>query len=215
MVTDTYWQLEKEYYTIATDHDLIVRVIEYEEVTRTQLKEDGTSREIKESVPSKVHEFKVKREVVVNSSTYFSKLIHTGGPFKEGGQDRIDLHEDPPASVELWFKLLHGCDVSSMLEGTSITGVWEVLATAHKYGLDPKVTEAKAWFAKWFQAHDDAFDYQEYQSLLFPCYTFDDADRFQQITKHLVYQASRHITERKPDGFHHDHLRMDANIMRE
>ena len=36
MATDTYWQLEHEYYTIATGHDLIVRVIEHEDIERTE-----------------------------------------------------------------------------------------------------------------------------------------------------------------------------------
>lgn len=48
MATDSYWQLEKEYYSIATDHDLIVRVIEHNNVTRT----DSSGEEVVESLPS-------------------------------------------------------------------------------------------------------------------------------------------------------------------
>ena len=58
------------------------------------------------------------------------------------------------------------------------------------------------------------FDFKDYQSLLFPCYSFDYAEGFQQATKYLAYRAVGHITEKKPDGFTADVLRLDQNIMR-
>ena len=104
-------------------------------------------------------------------------------------------------------------------------GVWEVLAAAHKYGLDPKSSAAKMWFLKWYLANstnanwkrqgvNKRFDFKDYQSLLFPCHTFDYAQGFKAATQYLVYHAKGHITERRPDGFLHDHLRLDQIIIR-
>ena len=41
---------------------------------------------------------------------------------------------------------LHSSSAKSAYANIGITGVWNVLAVAHKYGLDPKAPEAKAWF---------------------------------------------------------------------
>lgn len=58
------------------------------------------------------------------------------------------------------------------------------------------------------------FDFKDYQSLLFPCHSFDYAEGFQQATRYLAYRAQGHITEKKPDGFMDDFLRLDQDIMR-
>jgi hypothetical protein len=58
------------------------------------------------------------------------------------------------------------------------------------------------------------FDFKDYQSLLFPCYSFEYAEGFQHATRYLAYRAQGHITERKPDGFKADVLRLDQIIMR-
>ena len=241
MATDTYWQLEKEYYTISTSHDFIIRVIEYANVTRIVLNEDGTAKEVKEAVASKVHEFKVKRGVLTANSAYFNKSL-----FQADGQptaaEKLDLHNDQPGAIEVWLKILHASDVHSTLAATSIKRLWDVLATAFKYGFDPNMAGAKAWFGAWYvccppmssfwrlmltrsrscvrydlkkSSAGRYFDYQDYQSLLFPLHTFDHAEGFQQATKYLADRSTGHITERKPDGFTDDHLRLDSIVIRE
>ena len=200
--------LEPEYYPIAASHDLIVRVIEYESITRTVLSEDGTASEVKEAVASKVHEFKVKRETLAANSAYFKTTLG----------EKVDLHGDDPGSIEVWLKILHGCDVSTTLISTTLKGVWEMLATAYRYEFDPKLPAARTWFKAWYDAnkHKDGnpFYFEDCQSLLFPCHSFDYAEAFQRATKYLVYNATGHITERKPEGFKGDHLRLDSNVIR-
>lgn len=77
-------------------------------------------------------------------------------------------------------------------------GVWEVLEAAHRRELDPRL--ASAWFAGWYAANKDcanwkadeevkSFDYEDYQSLLLPCHTFDHASAFAETTKYLAYHA--------------------------
>jgi hypothetical protein len=212
-------QLEREFSTISTAHDLIIRVIEYFTVTRTELNEDGTATEVKKSVPCKTHEFKVKREVLAGNSTYFKNTLYD----KEGqptSDEKIDIHDDEPGAIEVWLKLLHGCDVDSTIASTSLKGIWDILATAYRYEFDAKLPGAKSWFVAWYGANRGKkeegkyFDYKDYQSLLFPCYAFDYAEGFQQATRYLSYRAQGHITEKKPEGFTEDFLRLDANIMR-
>jgi hypothetical protein len=164
---------------------------------------------VKESVPFKVHEFKVKRETLAANSAYFKTTVG----------ERVDLHDDEPGAIDVWLKILHGCDVSSTLtSATTIKGLWDILATAYRYEFDPKLPGAKAWFREWYDAnehkHGKTFYFEDYQSLLFPCHSFDHAEAFQQATKYLVYRATGHITEKKPEGFTDDHLRLDSNVIR-
>ena len=228
MVTNTYWQLEKEYYAISADHDMIIRVIEHENVTRVEGEGTDNARTITDSVPYKVHEFKVHRAVLLASSTYFAKLLSADGGFPESQQDIIDLHEDNSAEgVSIWFKILHSTESTDEFTyynftTTSIRDVWEMLVTAHKYGFDPQTPPAKSWFEGWYATHGTAngnaegkrWDFKDYQQLLFPCYTFDHAIGFATATKYLAYRATGHITERRPEGFEYEHLRLDANILR-
>ncbi|KAK4546193.1 hypothetical protein LTR36_002330 [Oleoguttula mirabilis] len=213
MTANTYWQLEKEYYTIATEHDLVIRLIEHENVTRT-----GGDATVTESKPYKVHEFKVKRDTLSNSGPYFRKLLSDGN-FKEAGQDTIDLHEDGSVvGFIVWFKVLHAT-VDDTTYQASIDDIWNMLATAHKYGFDPRSEAARGWFAKWYDAQqttrERSFDYKDHAQLLFPCYTFDHAQGFRAATKYLVYRATGHIVERRPPGFAYEHLRLDQNVLRE
>lgn len=202
-------ELSKEYHAIVESHDMVIRIVEHDS---DQLMEG-------ESVPKKVHEFSVVREIVSKASTYFNKLLAAN--FKEGQQTTIDLHEDNPSAMAVWFKIMHGCALDiAVVKSTTMKGVWEVLAAAHKYGLDPKGDNAKAWFAAW---HDGGFlqssqefmitEFKTYQMVLFPCYAFDHAAGFAAATKYLVYNARGHISELRPRGFRHDHLRLDSAIM--
>ena len=142
-MADKYWQLDKEYYAVTTNHDLIVRVIEYATIVTERLNEDGSTQAVKESVPSKVHEFKMKRNTLATNSDYFK---NTAG-------EQIDIHKDEPGAIEVWLKILHGCDVESTLTSTSVKGVWDMLATAYRYEIDPKLPAAKAWFVAWYEAN--------------------------------------------------------------
>lgn len=218
MATDPYWQLEKEYLTIADSHDLTVKAISYAPVQRTE-----NGRTITDSAPSKVHEFRVQRECLSAVSEVLRKLLTAG--FREAEKTTVELHEDPPKALQTWFKIAHS--TSEKLEGvefaffdTSLKDVWEVLSTAHKYGIDPKEPKAKAWFGKWYAAHVNRPDgkkwnYFDFQALIFPCYTFDHAHGFAFATKMLVYRSNGHIMERQPEGFKEDGLHLSGNVIRE
>lgn len=216
MSTDQYWQLEKEYTTIADDHDLTVKAVEYEEVKRIE-----NCKSITDSAPCKVHEFRVKRELLCAASPVLCKLLTAG--FRETEQTTIELHGDPAKALGIWFKILHAEDGS--FEGVVFThddielkDVWQVLSTAQKYEITPKEAKAKAWFEGWYnaQAHREGrrFGYLDFQALVFPCHAFDYAQGFAFASKQLVYRSNGHIAERQPEGFKQDNLHLDHLIIR-
>lgn len=82
-------------------------------------------------VSVKVHEFKVKRAVLVDSSDYFRKLLE--GPFIEAQQTAVPLLEDSAEGLHVWFSILHNANLEVTHEHITIRGVWETLAAAHKY----------------------------------------------------------------------------------
>lgn len=173
-------------------------------------------RTVTEDRPTKVHEFKVKREALINGAPYFKTLLGDAH-FKEGNQDVVDLHEDRAIGLSVWFQLLHNKVTAESYE-VRIEGIWDMLLVAEKYGFNPKATEATTWFETWFKHQktnpETKFDYEDYQMLLFPCHTFEYAKGFAETTKVLAYQATGHITERRPEGFNYVHLRLDQNIIR-
>lgn len=97
MATPTYWELEKEYYSLVDDYDLIIRVIEQEKRTRTEGQAPNI-RNITEHIDKKVHECKIKRDTLTDASIYFTKLV--GGGFRETHQSVIDLKEDSAEAVQ-------------------------------------------------------------------------------------------------------------------
>ncbi|KAK5164092.1 uncharacterized protein LTR77_010183 [Saxophila tyrrhenica] len=215
MATDVYWQVDKEEYNIVDQADFMLRVVEHEIVHRPS--EENNNQATKVSVPSMVHLFKVDRATLATSSLVFKKMISPDGPFKESTLTCIDLLEDHPQSVEIWLKLVHGSlDLKSTYSTTTITGVWEVLETAHKYAWDPEMPAAKAWFSNWYGARNSGeFDFGTWQTLLFPTYTFDHAQGFAAATKYIAYHAVGHATEKKPPGFSHDHLHLPQRIIQQ
>ena len=122
MAPDTYWQLERECYTLADPHNLVIRLIEEEVVSRTE----GNSI-ITESKPCKLHSFKVDRDTLSNSGPYFRKLL-TSGNFKEASEDTMDIHEDAAQGLILWFKLLHD-KADDTTYKASIDTLWYMLVS--------------------------------------------------------------------------------------
>lgn len=97
MATSTYCDLEKEYYPLADDYDLVIRVIQQEKRTRTE-GDAPNIRNVVEYVDTKVYECKVKRGVLLDASVYFKTLLHAD--FKESQQAVIDLKEESAESVQ-------------------------------------------------------------------------------------------------------------------
>ena len=94
--------------------------------------------------------------------------------------------------------------------------VWNALAIADKYDLDLKATNAKAWFAKWYEINypQHTTDFKECQILLFPCYAFEHAEAFLHTSKCLVYNGKAHILDRQPHRFFARQLHAPQRVIR-
>ena len=118
-------------------------MIENRNLKRTQ--GNGVNQQtVIEDVPFKLHEFKVKREILFNAAEYFKALLEGG--FKESNELVINIQEERPICLEVWLKILHGSDLKSTYRNVDLRGMWEVLAASHKYCLSPKDDTAKKWF---------------------------------------------------------------------
>ena len=116
---------------------------------------------------------------------------------------------------------MHGADLTPTYSSTTMLEVWDILAAADKYELDPRV--ASHWFKKWFEHHylragwdknfNDGILFNAARELMFPCHEFNYAIGFQLVTRYLVYHGRRHITEKRPDGFDYYHLRLDQKVI--
>lgn len=167
--------------------------------------------------PKTVHEFKVERTKLISRSDVLKEMFSPENQLKESTLTCVDLLEDHPKAVEIWFKVLHGVTDLTSAYSAKIIDVWEVLELAHKYVMDPRIAGAKAWYAGWYEVYScgGRLSYDQYRSLLLPCYTFDHAEGFAATTKFLAYHGTGHITEEKPPGLTHDHLRLEARVIRE
>lgn len=133
-------------------HDLTIKAITYSEVKRTE-----NDEVIVESKASKVHEFRVKRNVLCAASPVLRKLL-TGG-FREAEQTTVELHDDYVQALGLWLRIIHAPDAAGVdgavdakgfgYRDVELRGVWELLSMMHKYEIDPKEAKTKAWFVNW------------------------------------------------------------------
>ncbi|KXT01768.1 hypothetical protein AC579_8923 [Pseudocercospora musae] len=203
--TTPYWQLEKEYYTIADNADVALRIIEHSAITTT---ENGFPLAVK--TPTKLHEFKVHRATLSRASSFFSQLLNrTPETFAEATSDQnvIDVSEDDGApsvhALALWFKIVHDKPRLDTHE-LSIEGVWRAVSVAHKYGFSTSSESATNWFTRWYAKLPSLVKagYKHYTMLLYPAFVFGHRAAFAQATKYLVYHnTGGNIPDHQPREF--------------
>lgn len=138
-----------------------------------------------------MHEYRLSRDELTAASPVFRNLLTTA-IFREASEKTVELHEDPPQALVTCFKILHDVPFDTdAFKSINLKGVWEVLATAHKYDIDPRGAKAQAWFVAWWAANwatggidGKKFGYEQFQALLYPCWTFDYAPGWQEATKY-------------------------------
>ncbi|MCJ1476578.1 hypothetical protein MMC13_005244 [Lambiella insularis] len=172
--------------------DLVVRVVEYENALSGSPRQKPPVRQIVD--------FKVRKEVLVKSSTYF-RTMFSAGQYSEATQDPITLEEDRTICMEVWFRRLHNSMVA-IPHNLTLEEIWHLLAACNKYDL--VVTDLKDWFATWY-GNQNVTDL-EMEQLLYPCFMFDHPIGFALSTKYLVYNGSGHLTEENPTQYRRLHL---------
>lgn len=192
--------------TVAKNGDLTIEVVEYDENVH-----DDNERGFVE----KRHDFIVSREVLLGSSNYFTKLLLSPN-FREARKNFITLYDDSVASMNIWFRILHGAELDYDVK---IDEIWHLAAAGKKYDLD--VSKLNAWFAKWYEKQPIDRWYELAKSenaatdprcLLYPCWLFDHAKGFLRITKFMSYNYTGHLMERNPTRFYD--LRLPSRVIR-
>lgn len=189
---------------LCADADLLIRIVE---------SDDHPRRAAHRALPC---EFKVKRQAMVDHSKHFRTLL-TNSRFKGSTAKVVELKEEDIVGVKLWLDIIHD-KPTEQISNVTIEDLWYMLLAAHKFELNPHTDTAALWFEEWWNSHDKRFTednkYEECQQLLLVCHTFDHAEAFMYVTHYLAYNGHGHITEKRPDGFHYDHLRLPQRITR-
>ena len=179
-------------FVIDPDGDYMVKV----RVTEVNKNDTEYRTEVKEE-----RCFKVSSKVLVEHSNYFKGALRTHA-FGEGQNKESILDEKSIMSMELWLRVIHG--LQPEMKNIDLPEVWRVILVCDRYEFE--INRLNDWFARWY---DDQFkdnslnklgndDVEEARSLLFPCYTFDHARGFLDVTRYLVYSCAFHITEINP-----------------
>ncbi|MCJ1235670.1 hypothetical protein MMC14_003641 [Varicellaria rhodocarpa] len=121
--------------------------------------------------------FRVRREILSKNSPVFERMLNSGD-FKETSSNTVQLEGDHVMSMEIWFRAIHHS--VDPLYAVPVDELWHVIAAGDKYDLETKVL--RSWFANWY----DMQKYHDAHKVLYPCYTFDHAKGFMDVSKELV-----------------------------
>ncbi|KAF1848908.1 uncharacterized protein K460DRAFT_279288 [Cucurbitaria berberidis CBS 394.84] len=86
--------------------------------------------------------------------------------------------------------------------------IWHIINMGDKYLFDGEILQG--FFKRWYAANNnlDQKGVDFARQLALPCYVFDHAQGFADVTKWLAYNAEGHITEKRPPGFKWKHLHL-------
>ncbi|KAE9370432.1 hypothetical protein N431DRAFT_442268 [Stipitochalara longipes BDJ] len=192
--------IDAGYYEIDPAGDLMIKVYEYDFTTTNGR---GSHLVVKTVL------MKVSREVLMNNSIYFTKLL--GGQFKEASSNLVELHEDTVQSIELWFRVLHGNidDGSYLIERKEI---WEAIWLTRKYFFH--IEKLNAWFATyWSRLDKKQLEIDDHKELLYPAQAFDHPVAFSYITKTMAHTGTGHIEEHNPTR--HWQLHVEGRVIQQ
>ncbi|OJJ66348.1 hypothetical protein ASPBRDRAFT_665892 [Aspergillus brasiliensis CBS 101740] len=152
--------------------------------------------------------FKVQRGNLVDNSEYFRAMLRRGR-WLESDTQKITLEEDNCTGMEVLLRSLHGTLEHMSLDSVTIAGTWHVIMSCDKYNVDQK--RLSAWFKNWWKHESqkpvNKIRYARFaREVMYPCFVFDYAPGFQEVTKRLVYESIGHITENNPTDIRQMHL---------
>ncbi|KAI9685404.1 MAG: hypothetical protein M1822_004535 [Bathelium mastoideum] len=198
--------------SLATQSDLTLRVIEYDQLFHRS-NQEGSDRRIRSTV-----DFEVKRKVVsdVQFSRVLARMLNFNAGFREARQEIVELRDQTCRAVEPFPREIHGSHDHHM-EGVNIKMVWLVLHTAEFFGFD--LSPLGAWFDRWYHGktekimeRDSKFNLELTRQVLYPAYAFNHARAFNDVTDFLVINGRGHITESTP--VYESNLHLPSRIIR-
>ncbi|KAE8322695.1 hypothetical protein BDV39DRAFT_196502 [Aspergillus sergii] len=138
----------------------------------------------------------VKRETLINSSRYFQTMM--GSRWAESRNNTIVLEDDTVKSLEIWLRHFHSTLDMVTLDEVSVADIWHVILASDKYQFDRY--DLLEWFIRWYRNATTAGIHRDNlaNKLMLPCYAFDYARGFQDLTKSLAYEEKGHIMEINP-----------------
>jgi hypothetical protein len=172
---------------ISPIHDSLIIVENYE-----VNKDSKTKRAI-----LRVHEFEVNDAVLRERSTF--KIPSADG------KKKLKVRERDPEALKVLLLAVHDF-IEQASPDVSILTIWNVLELLRRHHVDPASSDMKEWYAAWYEEHESSINIHQCRELLTPSYFFDHAEAFAAISLMLAMNASRHIEERMPEGFHAGHL---------
>jgi hypothetical protein len=166
--------------------------------------------------------FGVNKGLLIKNSEYFKRSFRFNDA---NGHSEIRLEGDNIAAIQIWLIYLHitsdttDIDISPptkqalAIKKTPIHIIWSLIVAADKY--DFKVTLLRGFFKQWYEATVDLADEEDpndacdlARQLTLPCWIFDHAEGFAEVTKWLAYNSRGHIKEKRPDGFKFEHMHL-------
>lgn len=124
------------------------------------------------------------------------------GDDKAVGENKVEDEEDT-AEQDALFR-------HAGIHDTDIRRIWEIITTGDKYLFNASILRGffKRWYSK--NANEDAFirDPEFAREVALPCYMFDYAEGFAEVTKWLAYNNAGHIKEKRPAGFKWKHMHL-------
>ena len=157
------------------------------------------------------HKFKVEKQILLEHSKFFKGLFKPHfANFKDASHPTLmDVDGDV---LELVFKVLHDPKTTEGVDNIETDGLWLMISICDQYQINHRLM--KSWFVAWYKEKvtsidecgchsDDSNTSCVARSLLFPCYAFDHAEAFHEVTKHLVYSSKGHVYERNPTDKRH------------
>lgn len=197
---------------IDKDGDLTVEVIEYDD----QVRDGNGNRPV-----ARTQQFLVRREVLIKNSSTLMAMFRPSH-WREAQAESVLLKEDSVASMDIWFRIIHGAD---LVYDAPLEEMWPLVTACDKYHFD--LSMLKPWFATWYQRHNINQYYENWaitsrdkhhthlldpRSLLYPCWIFDHAKGFMRATHFLSYNFVGHITEYNPTN--HRDLYLASRVIR-
>lgn len=122
------------------------------------------------------------------------------GDQNQAKRQRLDSYSDRAAEEALFAQ--------GVVKDTNIDRMWHIINAADKYLLDASIL--RGFFDLWYKknVHISFVEDDLARQVALPCYMFDHAEGFAEVTKWLAYNHSGHITEKRPDGFKWNHVRL-------
>ncbi|RAK97295.1 uncharacterized protein BO80DRAFT_364335 [Aspergillus ibericus CBS 121593] len=151
---------------------------------------------------------KVERAKLNSASEYFQAMFRRAR-WTESKSQTITLEDDNIKAMELLFRKIHGTMSSMTDKRVTVAEWWHLVMACDKYDIDPK--SLGELFQGWHKASKVKEEYQKpllkfEAEVAFPCYAFDTAEAFKEVTKKLVYASTGHIVESNPTNIGQMHL---------